>query len=74
MELFEGFIEFLFEKMLTFITKHIPIPKVKNKYLNGIIEILYWCVIGFGLFFLFIGIVYFLIFLIALIIAWVEKK
>ena len=54
--------------------KFIPIPKVKNKYLNGIITIIYWCIIGLGLGFILVGIIYLAVILIALIIAWVEKN
>lgn len=73
MEFFEAFIELFLQKILNFILKFIPIPKVKNKYLNGIITIIYWCVIGLGLGFILVGIIYLAVILIALIIAWVEK-
>ena len=74
MEFFEGFMEFFAEKILNFITKYIPMPKVKNKYLNGIITIIYWCVIGFGAGFILIGIIYLVAILIGLIILWIETK
>lgn len=74
MQFFEGFMEFFAEKILNFIIKYIPMPKVKNKYLNGIITVIYWCVIGLGLGFILVGIIYLVVILIGLIIAWIETK